>query len=114
MEYFHAVLMPLIRLSEVYYIAAECEPLLADGYEWLSQIRAKRGLPALRVKNERDLRTKLNNEYAREFWGEGQTFFLHKRLNTDYLWIDEAGYNYNGANYFEFTIPLPAGEIENR
>ena len=30
------------------------------------------------------------------------------------LWIDEAGYNYNGANYFEFTIPLPAGEIENR
>ena len=106
--------MPLIRLSEVYYIAAECEPELADGYKWLSEIRAKRGLPSLTVNSERDLRIKLNNEYAREFWGEGQTFFLHKRLNTDYLWIDEAGYNYNGANYLEYTIPLPTGEIENR
>ena len=114
LEYFHAVLMPLIRLSEVYYIAAECEPELADGYKWLSEIRAKRGLPSLTVNSERDLRIKLNNEYAREFWGEGQTFFLHKRLNTDYLWIDEAGYNYNGANYLEYTIPLPTGEIENR
>ena len=24
------------------------------------------------------------------------------------------GYNYNGANYLEYTIPLPTGEIENR
>lgn len=114
LEYFHAVLMPLIRLSEVYYIAAECETELQDGYDWLNQIRAKRGLPALTVNSEGDLRTRLNNEYAREFWGEGQTFFLHKRLNTEYLWIDEAGYNYNGANYLKFTIPLPKGEIENR
>ncbi|MDR1274753.1 MAG: RagB/SusD family nutrient uptake outer membrane protein, partial [Odoribacteraceae bacterium] len=38
-EYFHATLMSLIRLQEVYYIAAECEPDLADGYAWLNEAR---------------------------------------------------------------------------
>ena len=37
---------------------------------------------------------------------------MHKRLNTDYLWIDEAGYNYNGANYLEYTIPLPTERLK--
>lgn len=112
-EYFHAVLMPLLRLSEVYYIAAECEPELADGYEWLNQIRAKRSLPALSVESETDLITKLRSEYTREFIGEGQRFFLYKRLNLQKLPMTENAYNTANIT-FNFTIPLPMGETENR
>ena len=43
-EYFYAVFMSLIRLSEVYYIAAESEPVLADKYAWLNKMRARRGI----------------------------------------------------------------------
>lgn len=70
-EYFYAVLISLIRLSEMYYIAAESEPILADKYDWLNQIRAKRGLPGLSVVSEDDLMTNLRLEYLREFLGEG-------------------------------------------
>ncbi len=112
-EYFYAVLMPLIRLSEVYYIAAECEPELANGYEWLNQMRAKRGLPAL-SGNESNLKTRLKNEYTREFFGEGQTFFMHKRLATSGLLATDSGYGGNTTVYFNYAIPLPTGETENR
>ena len=79
-EYFYAVFMSLIRLSEVYYIAAECEPVLADKYGWLNKIRERRGLGALTVISEEDFMKRLRTEYLREFMGEGQIFFMYKRL----------------------------------
>ena len=79
-EYFYAVFMSLIRLSEVYYIAAECEPVLADKYEWLNKMRERRGLSALTVVSDEDFMKRLRMEYLREFMGEGQIFFMYKRL----------------------------------
>ena len=96
----------------MYYIIAEASTDATEALDAINKVLYNRGLTEL--PNNDNLASTVQEEYKREFWGEGQTFFLHKRLNTDYLWIDEAGYNYNGANYFEFTIPLPAGEIENR
>ena len=104
-EYFYAVFMSLIRLSEVYYIAAESEPVLADKYEWLNRMRTRRGLPVLGVVSEEDFMKRLRMEYLREFLGEGQIFYLYKRLNKSM---------YNGAYPIEMTgkyvVPLPDSE----
>lgn len=114
-EYFYAVLISLIRLSEMYYIAAESEPILADKYDWLNQIRAKRGLPGLSVVSEDDLMTNLRLEYLREFLGEGQIFYMYKRLYIN-IAASENGFNTStyAATEARYVLPLPTDEIENR
>lgn len=114
-EYFYAVFMSLIRLSEVYYIAAESEPLLADKYGWLNRVRARRGLPDAPVVSEDDFMKRLRSEYVREFIGEGQIFFMYKRL---YININsyENGYDTNtyGAREERYVLPVHSKEIANR
>lgn len=114
-EYFYAVFMSLIRLSEVYYIAAECEPVLEDKYEWLNEIRTRRGLPVLTAFSEDDFMARLRMEYVREFWGEGQVFFMYKRLFVN-INSNENGYDTNtyGAREERYVLPMPADEIANR
>jgi hypothetical protein len=114
-EYFHATLMSLVRLQEVYYIAAESEPDPADGYAWLNEARARRGLPAAGVVSETDLLTRLRLEYLREFPGEGQIFFLYKRLGSPMV-AAENGFNTTTVAVTDATHvpPMPASEIENR
>ena len=113
--YFYALLMSLVRLSEAYYIAAECEPELADKYDWLNQIRERRGLTALEVVSEDDFMSNLRLEYLREFWGEGQIFFMYKRLNSNII-SAENGQNTStyAASDACYVLPMPSGEIENR
>ncbi|MEQ2912424.1 RagB/SusD family nutrient uptake outer membrane protein, partial [Butyricimonas faecihominis] len=114
-EYFYATFMSLIRLSEVYYIAAECEPVLVDRYGWLNRMRTRRGLPELAVVSDSDFMKHLRSEYLREFIGEGQIFFMYKRL---YLSFDrnENGYNAMtyGAREDRYVLSLPSGEVDNR
>lgn len=107
--------MSLIRLSEAYYIAAECEPVLADRYGWLNQMRTRRGLPELTVVSEDDFMKRLRSEYLREFIGEGQIFFMYKRLYIN-INSDENGYDTNtyGAKEERYVLPLPSGEVDNR
>ena len=71
-------IIPLLRISEAFYIAAECEPNPSDGLVWLNQVLTHRGVQNL--TNERYLASTLEKEYIREFWGEGQLFFYYKRL----------------------------------
>ena len=112
---FYSSFMPLIRLSEMYYIAAECEPKVSDGNSWLNQIRTLRGLPEITITDENELMSKLRIEYLREFWGEGQIFFMYKRLFVNIL-NTENGHNTStyGASAARYVPPMPAKEIENR
>lgn len=114
-EYFYAIFMSLIRLSEVYYIAAECEPELSDKYVWLNEMRERRGLPVLPVISEEDFMTRLRLEYLREFQGEGQIFFMYKRLFGSII-TGENGYDLNtyDAKEENYVLPMPSKEIENR
>ncbi|MDR1274125.1 MAG: RagB/SusD family nutrient uptake outer membrane protein [Odoribacteraceae bacterium] len=114
-EYFYATLMSLIRLQELYYIAAESEPDLADGYAWLNEARARRGVPVQAVVSEADLLTRLRLEYLREFTGEGQAFFLYKRLGSTIASAE----NGSGTSTVAVVVadrvpPMPVSEIENR
>ena len=71
-------LMPMLRLSEAYYIAAESEPDPEEGMQWLNQVLTHRGIKEM--TNSSLLADILEKEYIREFWGEGQLFYYYKRL----------------------------------
>lgn len=70
-------LMPLIRLGEMYLIAAETETNETQAYMHLNKLRNQRGLANV----SSDLQTHIRNEYIKEFYGEGQLFFYYKRNN---------------------------------
>lgn len=73
------------------------------------------GLPEITITDENELMSKLRIEYLREFWGEGQIFFMYKRLFVNIL-NTENGHNTStyGASAARYVPPMPAKEIENR
>ena len=80
---FYSNKMPLMRLSEMYLIKSEALYRQGDTDSTLivlNQLRAARNLTALAALPA-DFFTELIHEYRREFLGEGQLFFLYKRLN---------------------------------
>ncbi|RZL15846.1 MAG: RagB/SusD family nutrient uptake outer membrane protein, partial [Pedobacter sp.] len=72
-------MMPLIRLSEVLLIAAECQPDLAKGIEYFNKLRTARNCVSLTPASSMSLLTEIGKEYRREMLGEGQMFFFYKR-----------------------------------
>jgi hypothetical protein len=82
-------IVPVIRVSEMYYIAAECANKKGDiggGASLLNKVRQARGLNALNaagITNADSLSTEIMREYQKEFIQEGQAFFYYKRLNKD-------------------------------
>jgi starch-binding outer membrane protein, SusD/RagB family len=82
-------IVPVIRVSEMYYITAECATKKNDivgGAALLNKIRQARGLNALNaagISNTDSLSTEIMREYQKEFIQEGQTWFYYKRFNKD-------------------------------
>jgi hypothetical protein len=101
-------LVPIIRLSEMYYIAAECAATPAEGVSYLNTIRTNRGLTSLPTTiSAATLDTEILKEYKKEMYGEGQVFFYFKRKNT--ARVDGSTVNMTEANW---TLPLPDDEVE--
>jgi len=100
--------MPMIRISEMYYIAAECqaETNLPQAINLLQTVEAKRGITNVLSSSASyaDFKNELLAEYQREFLGEGQLFFYHKRLQTPIISNSSASY----------IVPLPDTETEYR
>lgn len=96
--------IPLLRISEIYYIAAEAAPDLITGFEYLNKVVTSRGLQTLSVTS--DLATELKGEYRKEFFTEGQTFYYYKRLNADR--IDDSPVTQMTAQ--TYILPLPDDE----
>lgn len=104
-------MQPLLRLSELYYIAAECEQNKSKAIAYLNTVRFNRGLANLSESS--DVTLELKKEYQKEFWGEGQLFYYYKRLN--YSSITSGGTN--GAlamSAAKYVVPLPLSETEFR
>jgi hypothetical protein len=82
-------IVPVIRVSEMYYIAAECANKnndITSGTSLLNNVRQSRGLNALNsggFTNPDSLSIEIMREYQKEFIQEGQAFFYYKRLNKD-------------------------------
>lgn len=103
--------MPLIRLGEMYLIKSETEHRNGDDEKartTLNQLRKARNLTALNALPA-DYELELIKEYRRELIGEGQLFFLYKRLNrTNILYSD-----IDAVATKSYTFPLPITETES-
>lgn len=104
-------ILPVIRLSEMYYIYAEClyeESNTTDALKVLNEIRIARGRTTVFSDAGRDgFYAELFAEYRREFVAEGQTVFAHKRLNRFMMVGATKRIEVDGR----FTVPLPDGEL---
>lgn len=104
--------VPLIRLSEMYYIAAECEPVVATAFNYINTVRNNRGL--VNLATTVNLTTELQKEYQKEFFGEGQLFFYYKRRNVTTIPNATASTGNVTMNAAKYVFPLPLSETTPR
>lgn len=102
-------LIPVIRLSELYYIAAECAPTIEEGLNYLNTVRTNRLIPALTTPITKEtFDNEILLEYRKEFYAEGQLWFYFKRKNM--VTIPDGVANPMTKNNYIF--PLPDAELE--
>jgi len=99
-------IVPLIRLSEMYYIIAEYYANIGDfvkATEFIDDVREGRNCTKgnLNITGMDSFKAELLKEVRREFLGEGQVFFYYKKFNEKFSkkMKDEA-----------FVFPLPKSE----
>ncbi|MDR2284694.1 MAG: RagB/SusD family nutrient uptake outer membrane protein [Sphingobacterium sp.] len=97
--------IPLMKVSEMYYIAAETAPTKEEGIRLLNLVTANRGL--LPLPNTADLNLEIQQEYRKEFFTEGQTFFYYKRLATRRI----AGGALPQMTKEDYVFPMPEDEV---
>ena len=103
--------LPLIRISEMYLILAEC--YYRDGDEtnalaYIEELRTARNVVTTMTSLPDDFYDWLIREYRREFLGEGQLFFLYKRLNMETI----IGSDVDVITTKAYTFPLPMSETD--
>ena len=76
-------MMPLIRLSEVYLIAAEGAPTHEEALQYINTLRLHRN--CIDLSGDKNLQEAITAELAREVIGEGQLFYYYKRHAMEYI-----------------------------
>ncbi|SHM03735.1 SusD family protein [Chitinophaga jiangningensis] len=100
--------VPILRYSEMFYIAAEATASLPEKTALLNQVRQHRGLAALAATlTAEQLDNEIFKEYRKEFYQEGQLFFYYKRKNSTQI----AGSGIAGSAAV-YVLPIPDDEIE--
>lgn len=94
--------IPLLKLSEMYLIAAEASG--DKGY--LQTLRDHRGYVNYPLEENCDLAAEIEAEYRKEFMAEGQLFYYYKRL--DYNTLPDMGVVMTG----NYVFPMPDDEME--
>lgn len=108
----HPLVAPALRLSEMYYIAAECSFATDPGkaMQYFNTIRSHRGIIAqLNTTEKATFTSELIKEARKEWFGEGQIFYMYKRLNQSIL--AQSGSVVTASDKI-FVLPLPVNEIE--
>jgi len=103
---------PLIRISEMYYIAAETETDPAIALTYLNTVRFNRGLVNLEVGV--NIPNEILKEYQKEFYGEGQLFFYYKRNNFTSIPNGSSPTGNITMGKDQYVVPLPLSESDFR
>jgi hypothetical protein len=102
-------LVPNMRLSEMYFIAAEAAPGTAEGVNYLNAVRTARLLPPLDAAiSPAVLDAEIMKEFRKEMYGEGQAYFFYKRRNTANIPDGLA----NPMSEAKYVFPFPLTEIQ--
>ena len=105
----------LIRLPEMYYIAAEAllDSIPDRALALFDEVLTHRGLnPYETWPSQAPLQQAINDERYREFIGEGQTFYNLKRQNLPINGVD--GQTTYPPSTTIYTVPIPNIEYSNR
>jgi len=106
-------MVPLIRMSEMYYIAAESAADPTEGLGYLNTVRQHRNI-ITDISNPANLKNEITKEYRKEFYGEGQLWFYYKRSKITSV----MSMNSNGSNttipLVEYQFPIPHVELNGR
>ena len=96
--------VPMIRLAEMYLIIAECADL-SEAIGMYKEFLASRGLVTTEL-TESNRKEVIQLEYLKEFYAEGQMFYVYKRLGTVTMhWgTKECGEDV-------YVLPLPLREL---
>ncbi len=106
-KYINMVEVPILKLSELYLIAAECESSTVNGLWYLNKLREHRGLNSL--ANADNFMEEIYHEYRREFIGEGQLFFFYKRNVYETIGAND---NIELTPSTVYILPMPLNEID--
>lgn len=104
-------LIPMIRMSEMCFIAAECTPQPAEAVAYLNMVRSHRGISDLAASAT--IATELLKDYKREFYGEGQMFFYYKR-NAAASIPGGTGSSSVAMGKEKYVLPVPLDESRFR
>jgi hypothetical protein len=103
-------IVPLIRLTEMYYILAETSTNLQEGVDYLNKVLENRNvnrvLDAATITSEQ-FQNEIRKEHQKEFYAEGQLFYYYKRHN-------DASINFydNTLSGDTYVLPIPDKEKE--
>ncbi|MCM1032045.1 MAG: RagB/SusD family nutrient uptake outer membrane protein [Oscillibacter sp.] len=110
-------MVPLIRLSEIILLAAECSDNFETAKGYLDKVRNNRNCPSSTV-TETTLMDEITKECRREFLGEGQMFFFYKRKAMQKIpngkWEKDSESQTINMNMSNYVVPLPDSEINMR
>lgn len=108
--------MPLMRITELYYIAAECLMDIGPNYDrskalaLLNKVRNQRNIPtAMNLEDkltDAQIQNEITKEYMKEFVAEGQLFYYYKRLGFPTI-LGSA----KDMTDVEYQMPMPDSEL---
>ncbi len=102
--------VPMLKMSEMYLIAAECETNASTALNYLNTLRNNRNLGSL--GSSVDINAEILKEYRKEFFGEGQLFFYYKRRATANILFSTGAMQ--TISKVAYTYPVPLSEITPR
>lgn len=101
--------IPMLRLSEMYLILAETAPQAEAQTYWDSFKAARNIITTTLAEGSKNRQTEISEEYRKEFFAEGQSFYAYKRINAskmNVLWIPTSA-------TINYLIPLPKTETSS-
>lgn len=99
-------LIPIIRLSEMYLIAAESAPSMAESNRLMREYKTHRDIMHKDYNTIAQRTNDIFMQYNAEFWAEGQMFYFYKRTKAkNMLW------GFKELTEEDYVVPIPDGEL---
>jgi len=108
-------MVPLIRMSEMYYAQAELTGDITVANDCINKVRSHRNCTSI-TSTSANLITNITAEFRREMIGEGQMFFFYKRNNAAKMpdGTNTGKNNTRSVTSVNYVLPLPDSEISTR